>query len=94
LDPNGALQARQHTTLREKIGIRAWGKITQCELRVRGSWSTSICAVGAWASALAAEPPPTQPADGNLLLAQTTFSIGSGLRLRRRRRSASAASSH
>jgi hypothetical protein len=94
LDPKGALPARPHAVLREKIGIRAWGKITSCELRVRGSWSTSIRAVGAGASELAADPPPTKPADGNLLLARTTRSVGSGLRLRRRLQSASAASSH
>ena len=47
LDANGALPALPHATLREKLGIRAWGKITQCELWDRGSWSTCICAVGA-----------------------------------------------
>ncbi len=94
MDPNGASPALPHATLREKIGIRAWGKITLCELWDRGSWSTSICAVGAGRVHLLQNPPPTQPADGNPLLARTTLSVGSGLRLRRRRRSASAESSH
>ncbi len=62
----------------EKIGIRAWGKITQCELWDRGSWSTFICAVGAGRVHLMQNPPPTKPADGNPLLARTTLSVGSG----------------
>ncbi len=83
MDPNGALPARLLASLREKIGIRAWGKITLCELRVLGSWSTSLCAVGAWASALAAEPVTTKPTDGHPPLALTTRSVGLGLWLQR-----------
>jgi hypothetical protein len=61
LDPNGASPALPHATLREKIGIRAWGKITLCELWDRGSWSTSICAVGAGRVHLLQNPPLHSP---------------------------------
>ncbi len=61
LDPNGASPALPHATLREKIGIRAWGKITLCELWDRGSWSTSIYAVGAGRVHLLQTPPLHSP---------------------------------
>ncbi len=91
LDPNDVLPALPQATMREKIGIRAWGKITQCELWDRGSWSTSICAVGAGRVHLLQNPPLQSP---QMVTRFSTLSVGSGLRLRRRRRSASAASSH
>jgi len=74
-----------HSSLGQNHTVWALGSGVLVDLHLCG---------GRGASAFAAEPPPTQPADGNPLLARTTLSVGSGLRLRRRRRSASAESSH
>jgi hypothetical protein len=68
--------------------------VVRVKLNSRAWQLPGYCLIAQGRVHLQQNPPPTKPADGYPLLARTTRSVGSGLRLRRRRRSASAASSH